>query len=109
MPADRLAARLAELALGGCSRVLFTTGGAEAVETVIKVNRHYHFLRGEPRRTGIISRHRAYRGLTGAALAATGLEAMKEGFGQPDPDFTHVPPPLLLPLSVGECRRDVPT
>ncbi|MDQ7794045.1 MAG: aspartate aminotransferase family protein [bacterium] len=92
-PALRLASRLAELMPGGPGRVLFTTGGAEAVETAIKVARRYHFLRGEPERTGIIARHRAYHGLTGTALAAGGFPAYKEGFGPPDPDFSHIPPP----------------
>src|SRR5215203_6996410 len=42
-----LAARVAGLAPEGLDRVFFTNSGSEAVETAIKLARHWHRLRGE--------------------------------------------------------------
>src|ERR687894_1660380 len=46
-----LAARLAGLAPGDLNRVFFTGGGAESVESAIKLSRQYHKLAGRPAKT----------------------------------------------------------
>jgi adenosylmethionine-8-amino-7-oxononanoate aminotransferase len=71
-PAVELAARLAEISPGSLSRVHYTPGGSEAVETAIKVAKQYHVLRGEPGRYKVITREGAYHGCTFGAMAVDG-------------------------------------
>ncbi|MBM7774554.1 putrescine aminotransferase [Actinokineospora baliensis] len=85
--AVRLAVRLSELAPEGLSRVFFTCGGSEGVETAIKVARLYHHSRGDTDRTWIISRQLAYHGATYGSGTATGFAPMHVGIG---PNLPHV-------------------
>lgn len=78
--AIELAARLADLAPGDLSRVFFTTGGAEAVESAWKLAVQYFAAIGEPERVKVISRRTAYHGATIGSLNITGLDAIKEPF-----------------------------
>jgi taurine-pyruvate aminotransferase len=71
-PAIELAARLAEITPGSLSRVHFTPGGSEAVETAIKVAQQYHHFRGESGRFKVITREGAYHGCTFGAMAVDG-------------------------------------
>jgi adenosylmethionine-8-amino-7-oxononanoate aminotransferase len=71
-PAVELAARLAEITPGTLSRVHFTPGGSEAVETAIKVAMQYHRLGGRPGRYKVITREGAYHGCTFGAMAVDG-------------------------------------
>lgn len=71
-PAIELAARLAEITPGDLSRIHFTPGGSEAVETAIKVARQYHCLRDEPDRLKVITREGAYHGCTYGAMSVDG-------------------------------------
>src|ERR1700754_5081211 len=67
-----LAERVAALAPDPNSRVLFTSGGSEAVETALKMARKYHRNRGEPGRFKVISRRGSYHGATLACLSLGG-------------------------------------
>lgn len=53
-------------------KVLFQTGGSEAIEAAIKMARQYHIERGEEGRHLVISRRLSYHGNTLGALAAGG-------------------------------------
>jgi adenosylmethionine-8-amino-7-oxononanoate aminotransferase len=93
-PAIELAARLAEITPGSLSRVHFTPGGSEAVETAIKVAKQYQRIKGEPGRYKVITREGAYHGCTFGAMAVDG-----EYFGtrihlyDPLPPFGRTSPP----------------
>ncbi|GLW64162.1 aspartate aminotransferase family protein [Actinomadura rubrobrunea] len=89
--AIELAERLAALAPDGINRVFFTSGGSESVESAWKLARMYHVAQGQPQRTKAIARRTAYHGQTMGALALTGIPALKEPFGAPALDVTHVP------------------
>lgn len=80
-PAERLAARISALAPMPGARVFFTSSGSEAVDTAIKLARVAHVRAGRPARTLILSRSRAYHGVTYGGLSAQGLPANQEGFG----------------------------
>ena len=58
-PTTDLAERIAQIAPMDDAVVFFTSGGGEAVETAVKLVRRYWSLRGEPRRTIVVSRERA--------------------------------------------------
>jgi len=62
--------------------VFFTNGGSEAVEAAWKLVRQYFVARGEEQRTKAIARNIAYHGVTLGALSFTGVQTMKEPFGQ---------------------------
>ncbi|HEY4276779.1 MAG TPA: aspartate aminotransferase family protein [Conexibacter sp.] len=91
--AVELAERLLELAPSGIERVFFTNGGSEGIETAIKLVRFAHAHAGEPERTVILSRDRAYHGVGSASLAATGMPAMKEKMGPLPDGFVHLSQP----------------
>ncbi len=72
LPSSKLADALAEIAPGDINHFTFVCDGSEAVESAMKLARHYHFYRGEERRHKIISRRGSYHGVTGGALRALG-------------------------------------
>ena len=80
-PADRLAERIAGLAPIADARVFFTSSGSEAVDSAIKLARVAHELGGQPGRDIVISRSRAYHGVTYGGLSAQGLPLNQEGYG----------------------------
>jgi acetylornithine/N-succinyldiaminopimelate aminotransferase len=86
---EKLAARLCEQSFADF--VFFCNSGAEAMEGVIKVVRHYHFSKGHPERYRIITFEGAFHGRTLATLAATGAAKYLEGFGPPMDGFDQVP------------------
>src|ERR1700755_3413538 len=86
---EKLAARLCEQSFADF--VFFCNSGAEAMEGVIKLVRHYHFSKGHPERYRIITFEGAFHGRTLATLAATGSAKYLEGFGPPMDGFDQVP------------------
>jgi acetylornithine/N-succinyldiaminopimelate aminotransferase len=85
---ERLAARLCEQSFADF--VFFGNSGAEAMEGVIKLVRHYQFSKGKPERYRIITFEGAFHGRTLATLAATGSAKYLEGFGPPMDGFDQV-------------------
>ncbi|MBF6331350.1 aspartate aminotransferase family protein [Nocardia transvalensis] len=63
---SELARLIVERAPGALNRVLFTTGGAEAVEHAVRLARSY------TGRTKMLSAYRSYHGGTGTAIGLTG-------------------------------------
>ena len=89
--AIELAERLASLAPGDLSRVFFTSGGGEAVESAWKLAKNYFRLTGRPGKHKVISRSIAYHGTTQGALSITGLPEMKAPFEPLVPSTFRVP------------------
>jgi adenosylmethionine-8-amino-7-oxononanoate aminotransferase len=67
-----LAARVAGLSPDPASRVFFTSGGSEAVETAMKMAKKFHRNRGEAGRYKFISRRGSYHGATHGSLSLGG-------------------------------------
>jgi acetylornithine/N-succinyldiaminopimelate aminotransferase len=86
---ERLAARLCEQSFADF--VFFANSGAEAMECALKMTRHYHFSKGAPERTRIITFEGAFHGRTLGTLAATGSAKYLEGYGTPLEGFDQVP------------------
>lgn len=91
--AIELAERLARLTYPTINRFFFTSGGAEANETAIKVARSYWKLRGRPGKTKVISHELGYHGTTLAAMSATGIAGYWPLFEPRVPGFVHIPAP----------------
>lgn len=93
-PAIRLAEKIAELTPGRLSRVMYVSGGSEAVESAIKLAKQYHVHAGrKPRAHKIISRWNAYHGATMGALAATDWLDTRHISEPGVPGFSHIPGP----------------
>jgi acetylornithine/N-succinyldiaminopimelate aminotransferase len=86
---ERLAARLCEQSFA--DTVFFCNSGAEAVECALKMARHYHFAKGAPERTRVITFEGAFHGRTLGTLAATGSAKYLEGYGKPLEGFDQLP------------------
>jgi putrescine---pyruvate transaminase len=72
------------------SRVLFTCGGSEAIDSAIKLVRAGHKAAGDGGRSVFLSRHYAYHGVMLGGTSAGGLPANRDPFGTLLPDFFQV-------------------
>ena len=72
-PAMELADLLFEITPQGIDRFTFEGSGSEAVESAMKLAKHYHYYCGNPARFKIISRKGAYHGVNGYAIRALGI------------------------------------
>ena len=92
-PAEKLAAKVAELSPAGHNKVFFVSGGSEAVESAVKLARQYAYIRGEEKRSKIISRLPSYHGATMGALSLTAYEPLNAPFRAMTMDMPHIPAP----------------
>lgn len=72
-PAAKLADRLADMTPPGIERFIFECDGSEAVETAMKLAKHYHYYRGDQGRFKVVSRRGAYHGVNGIGVRALGI------------------------------------
>lgn len=72
-PAQKLATRIAGMAPKELNRVVFTGGGSEANESVIRLVRLYWRLRQRPDKIKIVALNRAYHGSSTGSASLTGL------------------------------------
>jgi putrescine---pyruvate transaminase len=91
--AIELAEKLSSLMYPSINTFFFTSGGAESTETSFKTARFYWKAVGKPDKFKVISRVRAYHGLTLAAMSATGLPAFWPMFEPRTPGFSHIEAP----------------
>lgn len=91
-PAVRLAGEIATLTPGDLNWIHFTSGGSEAVEVAIKLARQYHYDRGKPEKSLVMSRWTSYHGATLGALSATGMRSRRLKYEPMLLDFPHIPP-----------------
>ena len=82
-PAIELAEKLKEIAPVPISKVFFTSSGSEANDTQVKLAWYMNNALGRPEKKKIISRARAYHGVTVMAASLTGLPANHNGFDLP--------------------------
>ncbi len=90
-PAQQLAARIARWTPRGLDHVLFTSGGSESNESVIRLARLYWKLRGHERKTGFVALSGAYHGSTTGAATLTGLEKFHRHFEPLMPGVERIP------------------
>jgi 4-aminobutyrate--pyruvate transaminase len=88
-PGIELAAKLVEKAPVPMSKAFFCCSGSEANDTVVKLVWYYNNVRGRAKKKKIISRHRAYHGVTVAAASLTGLPHNHRLFDLPIPNILH--------------------
>ena len=87
------AVKLAERLVGmapGMAKAHFTSSGSEANDLTIKMIWYYNNALGRPQKKKIISRQRAYHGVSIVSGSLTGLPAFHRDFDLPLPFVRHV-------------------
>ena len=84
-----LAERLIQIAPAGMGKVLFANSGSEANDAAIKLAWYINNAVGRPQKKKIISRKRAYHGVTVAAASLTGLAFAHDDFDLPIERILH--------------------
>ncbi|MCK1597041.1 aspartate aminotransferase family protein [Bradyrhizobium sp. 164] len=108
--AVELAERLVDLAPVPMSKVFFASSGSEANDTAIKMAWYYHNAIGKPGKKKIISRMRAYHGVTIASASLTGLLNNHRDFDLPIKGILHTECPLHYRYAEpGESPEDFAT
>ena len=92
-PAIDLAERLVDLAPVPMSKVFYTNSGSEANDTVLKMVWYRSNAMGLPDKKKVISRNRAYHGVTIAAASLTGLPNNHRSFDLPLDRVLHTTAP----------------
>lgn len=115
-PALELAEVLSKIAPGEIDRFFFVSSGSEAVESAIKLAKHYHYYRGDKQRYKIISRRGAYHGVTAGALNLLGTVLPMRQIMEPlapgtvfveSPYCYRCPLHLTYPGCEIACARDI--
>jgi len=88
-PAIALAEKIKEISPAPTSKVFFASSGSEANDTQIKLAWYYNNARGKTRKKKIISRMRAYHGVTIATASLTGLPIFHADFDLPMARILH--------------------
>ena len=88
-----LAERLIAIAPAGMGKVLFANSGSEANDAAIKLAWYINNALGRPEKKKIISRKRAYHGVTIAAASLTGLAFAQDDFDLPIARILHTETP----------------
>jgi len=115
-PAMQLADLLSEITPGNINRFTFECSGSEAVESAMKLAKHYHYFKGDKSRYKVISRKGAYHGVNGFGVRALGiLMPMRQIMEPVAPGGVFVEPPYCYrcPFGLGypdcdiKCARDL--
>ena len=87
---DALADRLATMAPVPGSKIFFTSGGSDSVDTAAKLARRYWVEVGKPEKTIIVGRAKAYHGMHVAGTSLAGIPGNHDGYGTLMPDAQTV-------------------
>ncbi len=110
LPTIELAAKLLEIAPVPMSKVFFANSGSEANDTVIKMVWYYNNALGRPDKKKIISRIKAYHGVTVATASLTGLPFNHRDFDLPIANILHTSCPHHYRFAQpGESEEDFAT
>lgn len=107
-PTIELAAKLAAMAPLGLSRVMFTSGGSEANESMIRLVRCYWKAQGEPHRTRFVTLNQGYHGSSSGAAMLTGIPVFNQQMEPGLPGVIHMARPHCYRCELGktypECQ-----
>jgi len=106
-PAIELAERLKEIAPVPTSKVFFCSSGSEANDSQVKLVWYLNNALGRPRKKKIISRRKAYHGVTVVAASLTGLANNHLDFDLPIAGILHTSCPHHYRFAhAGETERE---
>src|ERR1700689_1206397 len=102
-----LAEKLLSIAPVPMSKVFFVNSGSEANDTVVKLVWYYNNAIDRPRKKKIISRTKAYHGVTVASASLTGLPNNHRDFDLPIANILHVDCPHFYRFGLpGETEEE---
>lgn len=105
-----LAEKLIAMAPAPMSKVFFGNSGSEVCDTAIKLVWYYHNAIGKPEKKKIISRVKAYHGVTVATASLTGLLNNHRDFDLPIARILHTDCPHYYRFGkAGESEEDFAT
>ncbi len=108
--AIELAEKLKEIAPVPISKVFFCNSGSEANDSQIKFVWYLNNALGRPQKKKIVSRVKAYHGVTIAAASLTGIPTNHRDFDLPLPGFLHTGCPHHYRFAqAGESEEDFAT
>jgi 4-aminobutyrate---pyruvate transaminase len=109
-PAIELAEKLKEVAPVPISKVFFCNSGSEANDSQVKFVWYLNNALGRPQKKKIVSRVKAYHGVTIAAASLTGIPTNHRDFDLPLPGFLHTGCPHHYRFAQdGESEEDFAT
>ncbi len=96
--------KLSRLTPGDLNHFHWTSGGAEATDSSIKLARMYWGRKGMAGKYKIISLYTSYHGSAGISTNVTGLGRglIQNPFGPVSPGFIHIPPPYSYRCMFGD-------
>jgi adenosylmethionine-8-amino-7-oxononanoate aminotransferase len=113
VPTVELAAKLVKIAPKGLTRVIFTSGGSEANETLIRLTRAYWKAKGQPGKTKFISLNQAYHGSSSGAASLGGIPVFNNQMDPGLPGMIHMARPYCYRCELGKtypaCQIDCAT
>ena len=77
-----LAERLARIAPVAGSKIFFTSGGSDSIDTAVKLARRYWREVGSPTKEIVVARQKAYHGMHVAGTALAGIPGNHDGYGE---------------------------
>ena len=77
----------------GMTRVFFTSGGSDSVDSALRMARQYHRLRGEPTRTKFMSLKMGYHGTHWGGASVNGNKRFRTTYEPLLPGCFHLPSP----------------
>ncbi|HEX4221870.1 MAG TPA: aminotransferase class III-fold pyridoxal phosphate-dependent enzyme [Pseudonocardiaceae bacterium] len=88
-----LAERLAALSPIPDSKVIFNSGGSDAIDVACKLARRHWQLNGEHQKTVVLSRQYGYHGLHAYGTSIAGIDVNREGYGTESlvPETARIP------------------
>ena len=113
VPTVQLATKLTKIAPKGLTRVIFTSGGSEANEAVIRLVRAYWKAKGQPDKTKFISLNQAYHGSSSGAAVLGGIPVFNKQMEPGLPGMIHMARPYCYRCELGKtypsCQVDCAT
>ena len=106
-PLEELTELVADRCGPGYRRMIFTTGGSEAVESALKVALHYHTANGETSRRRFIARRRSWHGNTLGALSVSEFKERRDPFEGALIPVSHLSPVNVYRPPVGILATQV--
>lgn len=86
----QLADELAEIAPVPGSKIFFTSGGSDSIDTAVKLARRYWVEQGRETKRVVVSRTKAYHGMHAAGTSLAGIPVNHDGYGELMHDVQNV-------------------
>lgn len=101
----KLSQTLSKVTPEGFNHVFYTNSGSEAVDTMIRMVRHYWDSMGQPTKKVLIGRWNGYHGSTVGGASLGGMKAMHEQGDLPIANMEHIEQPWYYGLG-GDLTPD---